>query len=82
MAKKYDPDGERTLGVVTKCDDVAKMESSDIVEKAQGFYVRAGLALTCAAKSSKFLALCVFLKKLLSAIPLEHSVHMLCLYYC
>lgn len=33
LAKKYDPDGERTLGVVTKCDDVAKTESSDIVEK-------------------------------------------------
>ena len=66
MAKKYDPDGERTLGVVTKCDDVAKTESSDIVEKAQGVYVRAGLDLTCA---SKVLALCVFLKKLLSAVP-------------
>jgi len=37
LAKKYDPDGERTLGVVTKCDDVAKTESSDIVEKAQVF---------------------------------------------
>lgn len=35
LARKYDPEGDRTLGVVTKCDDAAKAESSDIVEKAR-----------------------------------------------
>ena len=34
LARKYDPDGIRTLGVVTKCDDAAKAEASDVVEKA------------------------------------------------
>ena len=34
LARKYDPDGSRTLGVVTKCDDAAKAEASDVVEKA------------------------------------------------
>lgn len=34
LARKYDPDGIRTLGVVTKCDDAANAEASDIVEKA------------------------------------------------
>ena len=34
LAKKYDPEGKRTLGVVTKCDDAAKAEASDVVEKA------------------------------------------------
>eukprot|EP00438_Fugacium_kawagutii_P027218 Skav221321 [mRNA] locus=scaffold2901:212748:216660:- [translate_table: standard] len=34
LAKKYDPDGIRTLGVVTKCDDAANAESSDLLEKA------------------------------------------------
>lgn len=33
LARKYDPDGIRTLGVVTKCDDAANAEASDIVEK-------------------------------------------------
>eukprot|EP00438_Fugacium_kawagutii_P031025 Skav201411 [mRNA] locus=scaffold83:75572:77704:+ [translate_table: standard] len=33
LARKYDPEGDRTLGVVTKCDDAAKAEASDIVEK-------------------------------------------------
>jgi GTP-binding protein EngB required for normal cell division len=35
LAKKYDPEGKRTLGVVTKCDDAARAEASDIVEKVQ-----------------------------------------------
>eukprot|EP00438_Fugacium_kawagutii_P027205 Skav221308 [mRNA] locus=scaffold2901:400:2052:+ [translate_table: standard] len=34
LARKYDPEGVRTLGVVTKCDDAAVAEASDIVEKA------------------------------------------------
>ena len=34
LARKYDPDGIRTLGVVTKCDDAANAEHSDVVEKA------------------------------------------------
>ena len=34
LARKYDPDGIRTLGVVTKCDDAANAEASDVVEKA------------------------------------------------
>ena len=34
LARKYDPDGIRTLGVVTKCDDAANAEASDAVEKA------------------------------------------------
>ena len=34
LARKYDPEGIRTLGVVTKCDDAAKAEASDVVEKA------------------------------------------------
>ena len=34
LARKYDPDGIRTLGVVTKCDDAARAEASDVVEKA------------------------------------------------
>eukprot|EP00438_Fugacium_kawagutii_P027207 Skav221310 [mRNA] locus=scaffold2901:20303:23715:+ [translate_table: standard] len=33
LARKYDPDGIRTLGVVTKCDDAANAEASDLVEK-------------------------------------------------
>ncbi|CAE7638786.1 shi [Symbiodinium pilosum] len=33
LARKYDPDGIRTLGVVTKCDDAASAEASDIVDK-------------------------------------------------
>ncbi|CAK9097538.1 Dynamin-related protein 4C [Durusdinium trenchii] len=33
LARKYDPEGLRTLGVVTKCDDAANAEVSDIVEK-------------------------------------------------
>ena len=33
LARKYDPDGKRTLGVVTKCDDAGRAESSDVVEK-------------------------------------------------
>ena len=33
LARKYDPQGIRTLGVVTKCDDAARAESSDVVEK-------------------------------------------------
>ena len=36
LARKYDPDGIRTLGVVTKCDDAANAEASDIVEKVCG----------------------------------------------
>ena len=34
LARKYDADGVRTLGVVTKCDDAANAEASDVVEKA------------------------------------------------
>eukprot|EP00438_Fugacium_kawagutii_P005343 Skav210317 [mRNA] locus=scaffold475:270290:277484:- [translate_table: standard] len=34
LARKYDPAGIRTLGVVTKCDDAANAEASDVVEKA------------------------------------------------
>jgi hypothetical protein len=34
LARKYDPDGIRTLGVGTKCDDAANAEASDVVEKA------------------------------------------------
>ncbi|CAE7200315.1 DRP4C [Symbiodinium microadriaticum] len=33
LAREYDPEGIRTLGVVTKCDDAANAEASDIVEK-------------------------------------------------
>ncbi|CAE6914669.1 DRP4C [Symbiodinium sp. CCMP2592] len=33
LASKFDPSGERTLGVVTKCDDDAKREASDLVDK-------------------------------------------------
>ena len=33
LAREFDPDGVRTLGVVTKCDDAAHAEASDIVEK-------------------------------------------------
>ena len=33
LARKYDPQGIRTLGVDTKCDDAARAESSDVVEK-------------------------------------------------
>ena len=32
LARKYDPDGKRTLGVVTKCDDAGRAESADVVE--------------------------------------------------
>ena len=35
MAKKYDPDGSRTLDVVTKCDDAANAEECDLAEKAR-----------------------------------------------
>lgn len=34
LARKFDPEGKRTLGVVTKCDDAARAEASDIVAKA------------------------------------------------
>ena len=34
LARKHDPDGIRTLGVVTKCDDAANAEASDVVQKA------------------------------------------------
>jgi len=33
LAREYDPEGIRTLGVVTKCDDAANAEASDIAEK-------------------------------------------------
>jgi len=33
LAGKYDCEGARTIGVVTKCDDADKAESSDIVDK-------------------------------------------------
>ncbi|CAE8582582.1 unnamed protein product [Polarella glacialis] len=33
LARKYDPEGKRTLGVVTKCDDAARAEASDVVDK-------------------------------------------------
>eukprot|EP00403_Amphidinium_massartii_P031623 CAMPEP_0178447154 /NCGR_PEP_ID=MMETSP0689_2-20121128/41223_1 /TAXON_ID=160604 /ORGANISM="Amphidinium massartii, Strain CS-259" /LENGTH=668 /DNA_ID=CAMNT_0020072101 /DNA_START=50 /DNA_END=2056 /DNA_ORIENTATION=- len=33
LAAKYDPEGRRTLGVVTKCDDAERAEASDVVEK-------------------------------------------------
>ena len=33
LAREYDPEGKRTLGVVTKCDDAARAESTDVVEK-------------------------------------------------
>lgn len=33
LARKYDPEGKRTLGVVTKCDDAARVEACDIVDK-------------------------------------------------
>ena len=34
MARAHDPEGKRTLGVITKCDDAARAEASDIVAKA------------------------------------------------
>ena len=34
LARRFDPAGIRTLGVVTKCDDAANAEATDIVEKA------------------------------------------------
>ena len=45
LARKYDPDGIRTLGVVTKCDDAASAEASDIVDKA-GFPISADQPVT------------------------------------
>eukprot|EP00929_Paragymnodinium_shiwhaense_P016844 TRINITY_DN12549_c0_g2_i1.p1 TRINITY_DN12549_c0_g2~~TRINITY_DN12549_c0_g2_i1.p1 ORF type:complete len:952 (+),score=257.98 TRINITY_DN12549_c0_g2_i1:349-2856(+) len=34
LARRHDPDGLRTLGVITKCDDAARAEASDVVERA------------------------------------------------
>lgn len=34
LAKQYDPDGQRTLGVITKCDDAASVEAPDLRKKA------------------------------------------------
>ena len=45
LARKYDPDGIRTLGVVTKCDDAANAEASDIVKKARPFVSKAWAVL-------------------------------------
>lgn len=38
LVRKHDPDGIRTLGVVTKCDDAANAEASDIVKKVRRFF--------------------------------------------
>lgn len=35
LARQYDPNGTRTLGVVTKCDDAANAEHSDVMEKVR-----------------------------------------------
>ncbi|CAK8987422.1 unnamed protein product [Durusdinium trenchii] len=56
LARKYDPDGIRTLGVVTKCDDAANAEASDIVEKVlmeRNSDVRLQLGFHCVVNRSQ-----------------------------
>ncbi|CAJ1349979.1 unnamed protein product [Effrenium voratum] len=56
LARKFDPAGQRTLGVVTKCDDAAKAEASDIVEKVlmtRDSDVRLALGFHCVVNRSQ-----------------------------
>ncbi|CAJ1415542.1 unnamed protein product, partial [Effrenium voratum] len=56
LARKFDPAGLRTLGVVTKCDDAAQAEASDIVEKVlmtRDSDVRLALGFHCVVNRSQ-----------------------------
>lgn len=56
MAHKYDPDGKRTLGVVTKCDDASRAEVCDVVDKTlmrRQSDVRLSLGFHCVVNRSQ-----------------------------